>query len=76
MGHFKEQAIEETTTIKTKACPFCNKEPEEYIVTKDELRNYMTGEFVQVAFRNLDANQRERLITGICEECWEWTFGD
>lgn len=33
-----------------------------------------SGEFVQNAFPELTASQRELLISGICEKCWRELF--
>jgi hypothetical protein len=34
------------------------------------------GQHVQYAFPGLSADDRERLITGVCAACWAATFGD
>ena len=59
--------------IKTK-CPFCGKEqiirvPEEGIIA------YKAGALMQDAFPMLTPDEREALISGICPECWDKTFG-
>lgn len=44
-------------------------------VTQEQLDRYATGNFlVQDVFPNLDADQREFLITGITPEEWDATF--
>jgi hypothetical protein len=35
---------------------------------------WRSGELVQHAFPTLTSAQREALITGICEECWQEMF--
>lgn len=71
MGYYKEKAIEETISIKTLTCPFCNKPPEEYVVKIEQLNKYSEGALIQDAFPELSAVERERLISGTCGECWD-----
>ena len=56
-------------------CPFCG---QTYIVTVEKM-DYIFWERsdmpAQKAFPYLSADERELLISGICPECWEKTFG-
>lgn len=56
-------------------CPFCGQTHE---VTVDEF-DYTLWESgfekAQDAFPYLSASDRELLISGICSDCWERTFG-
>ena len=56
-------------------CPFCGKENFLTLSAKD-FNAWQEGELVQNAFPYLDANERELLVSGICSECWEKTFGE
>lgn len=60
--------------IITKMCPECGRQ-DEYEVTEDQLNAYLNGAFVQVAFPNFTADQREQLITGLDKECWDRIMG-
>lgn len=56
-------------------CPFCG---ETHIVVVDTI-DYIAWEngnvLAQNAFPYLSADEREMLISGICSQCWEKTFG-
>ena len=64
----------EKVRIETR-CPFCGQTHEVEVYEAD----YMAWEFgdikAQDAFPYLSVADRERLISGICPECWEETFG-
>ena len=56
-------------------CPICHKE---HIISV-ELEDYLAwcdGAHAQNAFPYLSAEDREMLISGICPQCWEKTFGE
>lgn len=56
-------------------CPFCGSR--EIIAVNDEdYYDWMHGKRVQHAFPYLNANQRERLVTGICDKCWDDMWGE
>ena len=58
----------------TKTCPFCGKS---HSITVDRKEYYagMTarehGALIQNAFPNFTPSQREMIMTGICDECWD-----
>ena len=56
-------------SIKSK-CPLCGKE-NEVMVNKDDFKKWRNGEFIQRAFPYLNASERELLMTGICDQCWD-----
>lgn len=63
-----------TMLVKT-TCPMCHCDT--YIqVDAEEYARWQAGELIQVAMPNLDADEREMLISGICPDCWDDTFGD
>ena len=62
-------------TIKT-MCPFCGKVQEVLVYDDDYFNWWSRGLSVQEAFPYLTAAERELLISGICEDCWEDLFGE
>ncbi len=40
-------------------------------VTDEQVQSYMDGALIQNAFPQLTAGEREFILTGITEECWE-----
>ena len=40
-------------------------------VTDEQVQAYMDGVLIQNAFPQLTAGEREFILTGITEECWE-----
>lgn len=62
-------------TIKLeKQCPFCGKT---HVMEFDALsynvgmEKYMSGALCQNAFPDFTPSQREFIMTGICDECWD-----
>lgn len=43
--------------------------------TQAEYKAWMGGAFVQTAFPNMSADNRELLISGTCGTCWDDLFG-
>lgn len=64
-----------TISLHTKVCPMCHN-PGVVEVLESELNAYRNGQHVEVAFKSLDAAQREMIITGIHGPCWEQIFGE
>lgn len=56
-------------------CYSCN-QPQYVTVPANELERFERGEFAQNCFPQLTADQREFLISGICNECWGAMFPD
>lgn len=56
-------------------CQWCNTE-HDLSVTRKGYKDWMNGAFVQVAFPELSADDRELLISGTCGICWDDMFGD
>lgn len=56
-------------------CPICRRE-ELVTVNEKDYEKWEKGMLVQDAFPYLTADEREMLISGICSDCWEKTFGD
>lgn len=54
-------------------CPFCGKS-HEVECNEDDYLDWQDGELIQNAMPYLSAQEREYLITGICEDCWSRMF--
>lgn len=55
------------------ACVFCKK----YHIIKVSEKGYKkwkAGELIQRALPKLSADERELLISGTCQECWDKSF--
>lgn len=61
----------------TTVCPFCQK-PHSVTMNADAwakgFKAYQDGADIQYAFPFLSVVDRELLITGICDECWNSIF--
>lgn len=62
-----------TKVVLTRKCPFCGKE--QRMVVKQNIFNMgmsaiRCGAMVQDAFPAWTADQREFIMTGICQKCW------
>lgn len=52
-------------------CPICGTMHTVY-VSKQSLKEFKYGgKSIQDAFSDLNRNEREMLVTGICEMCWD-----
>ena len=74
MGYEAKAFPEEPNMIEvSNVCPFCGKthsfktDASEF---KKGLDAYSDGALVQNAWPSLTSSQRELLISGICDECW------
>ena len=54
-------------------CPFCNTIHEVYVNELDYL-DYKDGMTAQEAFPYLSAEDREKLVSGMCPDCWKRLF--
>ena len=60
-------------TILEIPCPFCGKISKLKVSTKvwrDGLNAYKNGALIQNAWPTLSPSDRELILTGICDECW------
>ena len=55
-------------------CPFCGKDYS-VEVPEEGYKRWQEGELIQVAMPDTSPEVREALISGICENCWNDTFG-
>jgi hypothetical protein len=56
-------------TLKTPPCPGC-KIVRGIAVLEDDYARWKAGALIQKAFPRMSASDREALITGYCDECW------
>ncbi len=56
-------------------CPKCH-EQKIFKVDADKWTRLEKGEHIQNLFPELNDDDRERLITGICPKCWAEIFAD
>ena len=61
------------TSVVAVPCKKC-KEVNEIQVDLEKFIAWQQGELIQNALPELDADQRELLISGICPKCWDKMF--
>lgn len=60
---------------KAKKCVFCHKFVE-IEMSAEGYKKYIEGALVQDAFPEMRVEDREFLISGICEDCQKYVFGE
>lgn len=55
-------------------CPNCDRVNGVQVNESDYIA-WQDGELTQIAFPYLSAEDREKLISGFCEDCWDALFG-
>jgi hypothetical protein len=61
------------STVTTKPCPRCGG-TKDLEVQFSEVVAYESGAKIQDAFPRMSADDRERLLTGYCPDCWNQIF--
>lgn len=64
-----------TITYKECVCPVCNRR----IILSldaDKVKRWENGELIQNVFPELSISEREALITGTCDKCWDEMWED
>ena len=56
-------------------CPFCGRQ-KEVELTVDQFTRWRAGASIQLVAPELSDNDREALISGICDTCWNNMFGE
>lgn len=59
----------DTTVTIDNACPFCKKS-RELVVDKMQFIRWTEGMLIQRAFPTLSSDDREHLMTGMCNDCF------
>lgn len=70
-AHFRTQG---SVDIKTK-CFYCGS-IKILTVNAERYELWKAGMLIQKAFPSLSSDDRERLMTGICTECWDSMFSE
>lgn len=65
--------MEEKIKITTCPCPNCG-HSHELLVYPSHLEAWKSGRLIQNALTELNADERELLISGICPKCWDEMF--
>jgi len=65
----------ETMTVTTQPCISCGKRAQLEVV-KSEYEAWQGGQLIQRAMPSLPESQRELLISGTCDACWDELFAD
>lgn len=73
-NHIAVQSYHPAITVLKITCPMHQGEPHTLTVSTDGFDTWTNGAMVQDAFPGLDANDRERLINGICPDCFDRLF--
>lgn len=61
--------------VKSKPCPGCQR-TKTFDLPEGQIKKYMEGELIQKAFPQLTPEERESLVTGYCDSCWNKLFKD
>ena len=62
------------TAVVAVPCRLCQ-EVTDLTVNVEGFVNWQAGELIQKALPELSADQRELLISGTCDKCWNEMFG-
>ena len=63
------------TTVVTVPCHFCKELQKIENIPVQGFANWQNGELIQNALPELNTDQRELLISGICPKCWDERIG-
>ena len=67
-------SVEPTVDVPTR-CHSCGRD-HTLTVPRDGYDRWQRGEYIQRALSGLTDDDRERLLTGICPDCFEQLFGN
>lgn len=65
------KVMNDNYVVTSHPCPMCG-ETQTVKVTSAELYAYNQGSMAQQVLSNYDAGVRERFISGICNDCWNF----
>lgn len=57
------------------SCPTC-KDIAIITINQTDYEAWLSGTMIQDAFPYLSVEDRERLLSGYCPDCWDWIFGE
>jgi hypothetical protein len=69
----RERAMSDTIVVKTKTCTVCG-EYEVWSLDRQAVTKWQEGEYIQNAFPDMSAEDRELLISGTHPACWNKLF--
>ena len=67
--------MSDTIVVKTKTCTVCG-EYEMWSLDRQSVESWQGGEYIQNAFPDMSAQDRELLISGTHPACWSKLFGE
>ena len=67
--------MSDTIVVKTKICTVCG-EYEVWSLDRKAVESWQGGEYIQKAFPDMSAEDRELLISGTHPACWSKLFGE
>ena len=67
--------MSDTIVVKTKTCTVCG-EYEVWSLDRQAVEIWQGGEYIQNAFPDMSAEDRELLISGTHPACWNKLFGE
>ena len=65
--------MSDTIVVKTKPCCVCD-QYEVWSLDRQAVESWQSGEYIQKAFPNMSAEDREILISGTHPACWNKLF--
>ena len=65
-----------TYPYQLKQCMWCKTSPEVMMLDPDKLRRWNQGEHVQNVWPEMSAGDRELLISGTHDACWQAMFSE
>ena len=71
-SHLRTELFEGIYTIEL-SCREC-KEPQSFNVTKNAYERWLNGVNIQTAMPLVPAHERELLVSGVCNTCWNELF--
>lgn len=72
--YIRKQYKEDGTQIEIViTCPLCGKDQKPFDIYPGDWDAWRSGTFVQDAFPYLTVSDRELLISGVCDSCWDDT---
>ena len=70
--HYGDNGVTQTLVI-TGPCVYCQ-QPQKVTVTAADAVKFQAGEHVQNCFPYITPGEREFLLSGICDTCWDKMF--
>lgn len=70
MANIDVDFLDSENAVISSKCPMCSNIQKIEVKTRDVVE-WNRGKHIQYAFPYLDASQREALISGYCEPCWD-----